>query len=271
MNTKLITNLLFCGLLLGQTLSAADIWVAPNGSDLNDGTKEHPLASVEIAVRHARELRRLSDPSIAGGIHIILKNGIYQPVDAIQLRPEDAGTAASPTWIEAAPGEKPIISGGIQISGWKKASNLAGFPKAAQGKVWVADAVLTFSNEDDGPPIFDSGLSMVERLMCLDEVDIFRVPSCAHDDYIRLRVDLHAKMFRIPVAAGPVSLVDIACEEVKKLLLIINNAIDQEEAYRYERQCCHQLLVHRVPIQYARPHLWVLPGAVGKENLLVHS
>ncbi|MDP4208633.1 MAG: right-handed parallel beta-helix repeat-containing protein [Bacteroidota bacterium] len=140
MNTKLITNLLFCGLLLGQTISAADIWVAPNGSDLNDGTKEHPLASVEIAVRHARELRRLSDPSIAGGIHIILKGGTYQPVDAIQLRPEDAGTETSPTWIEAAPGEKPILSGGIQISGWKKASNLAGFPKAAQGKIWVADA-----------------------------------------------------------------------------------------------------------------------------------
>jgi hypothetical protein len=121
-------------------VSAADIYVAPNGSDANPGTKDQPFATIATALRKARELRRLHDPSIANGIHIIIRGGVYTLYEPIFIRPEDAGTLSSPTWIEAATGEKPVISGGVRVTGWSLApKKIEGLPISAQGKVWVAD------------------------------------------------------------------------------------------------------------------------------------
>ncbi|MBN1184854.1 MAG: right-handed parallel beta-helix repeat-containing protein [Bacteroidales bacterium] len=121
-------------------LNAIDIWVSPNGNDSNSGTKEKPLKTVLMAVRKIRELRRLNDPSIKGGVHIILKGGLYQQVEPVILRPEDSGTEDSPTWIEAAPGEAPVISGGMVVAGWKLMdADLPGLPSKTKGKIWVAD------------------------------------------------------------------------------------------------------------------------------------
>ena len=123
---------------------AADIWVSPNGNDANPGTETAPMATVSAALRKARELRRLGDPSIAAGVHIILKGGEYPLVEPVFIRPEDSGTDSSPTVIEAAPGEHPILSGGLPVQGWHKASHaLPGLPKAATGQVWEADLPAT--------------------------------------------------------------------------------------------------------------------------------
>ncbi len=63
--------------------------------------------------------------------------------EPVFIRPEDAGTPASPLFIEAATGEQPVLSGGILIKGWKKvATAIPGLPVAAKGKLWVADAPL---------------------------------------------------------------------------------------------------------------------------------
>jgi hypothetical protein len=130
---------LFCCLSVTLT-HAADIYVAKNGSDKNAGTKEQPLASVAMALRKARELRRLNDPSIKEGISIKVGVGIYQLEETLFIRPEDSGTADSPTVIEGINGEA-ILSGGINIHGWKKATGIIpGLPMEAKGKVWVADA-----------------------------------------------------------------------------------------------------------------------------------
>ena len=125
---------------LSVTVYAADIYVAPNGNDANTGTKTSPKATLNAALRQARELRRLNDESIKNGIHIILSGGEYKLNEPVFIRPEDSGTAAAPTWIEAAANEQPVLSGGIDIKGWQKAiAKVAGLPAAAQGKVWVAD------------------------------------------------------------------------------------------------------------------------------------
>ena len=131
-------------LLINFPAWAADIFVATNGSDFNDGSREKPLATVAAALRKARELRRLGDLSITNGIHIIVGGGVYPLYEPLFIRPEDAGTAASPTYIEAATGEQPILSGGFQITNWKKpVTKIAGLPTVAQGKVWVADVPLS--------------------------------------------------------------------------------------------------------------------------------
>lgn len=119
----------------------AEIWVSPDGSDMNAGTKEKPLASLQLALRKVRELRRLNAPNVAKGTHIYLRNGLYALSEPIFIRPEDSGTSASPTVIEAAPNEKPVLSGGVPVTNWQKLKGtVAGLPKEAVGKVWVADA-----------------------------------------------------------------------------------------------------------------------------------
>lgn len=127
-----------------QTVCAADIWVAANGSDNNAGTREKPMATVSMALRKAREMRRLKDPTIANGIHIIVQGGLYQFDEPLFVRPEDSGTPESPTVIEAAPGAvAPVFSGGVSITGWRKTTEkIPGLPAAAQGKVWVANAPM---------------------------------------------------------------------------------------------------------------------------------
>ncbi len=131
-------------LLINYSAWGANIFVSSNGSDFNDGSKEKPFATITAALRKARELRRLSDPSITNGIHIIVSGGFYKLYEPIFIRPEDAGTITSPTFIEAAIGERPILSGGFKINNWKKSvAKIAGLPTLAQGKVWIADVPLS--------------------------------------------------------------------------------------------------------------------------------
>jgi hypothetical protein len=139
---KALRKLLFFLLTATQSASvnAADIFVSPKGADSNVGTKTSPKATLNAALRLAREMRRLNDPTVKGGIHIILSGGQYNLQESVFIRPEDSGTEQSPTWIEAATGEQPVLSGGIAVNGWKKTKpKITGLTLAAQGKVWVAD------------------------------------------------------------------------------------------------------------------------------------
>ncbi len=136
---SLLRSLLWLGVSLPAF--AAEIWVAPDGLDMQPGTREQPLASPARALRQARELRRLQDPSISDGVRIVLRGGDYALSEPVFIRPEDSGTAASPTVLAAAPGEKPVLSGGVAVAGWKKLSEApAGLPAAARGHVWIAPA-----------------------------------------------------------------------------------------------------------------------------------
>ena len=131
-------------LLLHFPARAADIFVSTTGSDLHDGSKDKPLATLAAALRKARELRRLNDASIADGIHIIIRGGTYYLQEPVVIRPEDAGSALSATYIEAAPNETPVFSGGFTIGNWKRSTvHIAGLAANARGKVWEADVPLT--------------------------------------------------------------------------------------------------------------------------------
>lgn len=137
---KKILFLIYFIVLLTFTLSAKEIWVSPAGNDQNPGTKQEPLKSIQLALRQARDLRRLNDPSVKDGIQIILETGVYQLDEPLLLRPEDSGTAESPTTIRSAEDGTPVISGGIRIQGWQKVhGSVVGLPEEAKGKVWVAD------------------------------------------------------------------------------------------------------------------------------------
>src|SRR6478672_5333773 len=116
------------------------LYVAPGGSDNNDGSKEKPFATIAMAVRKTREMRRLNDLSIKKGMEIIVGDGVYYFDEPLFIRPEDAGTTESPTTIRADAGAHPVFSGGVRITGWKKVqSRIDGLPSSAIGKIWTAD------------------------------------------------------------------------------------------------------------------------------------
>lgn len=109
-------------------LFAMEIWISPDGSDRNKGSVEYPLQTLQEALQRAREMRRVEMPGIEDGINIILKEGTYYVYEPIRLRPEDSGTAESPTTISADEGAKVTISGGMLVGGWKQS-----------GRYWIAD------------------------------------------------------------------------------------------------------------------------------------
>lgn len=141
MNTRRILALIILlNVILTGSVFAAEIWVSPKGSDQNAGTQQQPLASLVMALRKARELRRLNDASIKGGIHIKIETGTYRLTEPVFIRPEDSGTADSPTIIEGDGIGKTILSGGLNITGWSKTTTkIPGFPEEAKGKVWEAN------------------------------------------------------------------------------------------------------------------------------------
>lgn len=123
---KLFITTTLLSLSLG--LAAADIWVSPQGNDRHDGTACAPKATLNAALRQARELRRLNAVGIEGGITIYLMGGTHALYEPLFVRPEDGGTEASPTVIRSAPGQQAVLSGGVGVGPWKR-----------QGKLLVAD------------------------------------------------------------------------------------------------------------------------------------
>lgn len=125
------------------TASAGDIFVsATNGNDKASGSKEAPLKTLCQALRQAREWRRLGSSNAEGGINIIMSDGVYRLYKPLFIRPEDSGTANSPTIIRSADGERAVISGGIEVKGWRKGCDDPRLPAEVRSKVWVADAPM---------------------------------------------------------------------------------------------------------------------------------
>ena len=162
---KLLKSLLFTITLTGafftSNASPVEIWVSPNGKDSNPGTPAEPKASIHSALRQARELRRLHDPSIADGVTILVKGGTYQLDEPIFIRHEDSGTAASPTLIKNADSDLPTISGGRTVTGWRRAGRVDGLPREAQGKVWFAKAPLLSGRPFDFRQLWVNGQKAV--------------------------------------------------------------------------------------------------------------
>jgi hypothetical protein len=126
-----------------STAPQAELWISTSGSDSAEGSRQKPLASLAVAQRKARDLRRIDTFSKHAGIRIRLRGGTYFLQHPLAFRTEDSGTATSPTIIEAAPGEHPILSGGIRITNWIKAPKaIPDLPPVARGKIWMADAPI---------------------------------------------------------------------------------------------------------------------------------
>ena len=109
--------------------------VAPNGNDAWSGQLAVPNAAKTdgplATIRQARDqLRKLK---AAGGlkqpVRVQVYGGTYRVSEPVVFTAEDSGSETAPITYAAAPGQQPVISGGVAITGWKK---------EAIGPTWTA-------------------------------------------------------------------------------------------------------------------------------------
>ncbi len=125
----------------GLRLSAASLYVAPNGSDQNPGTAAKPFATLERARDELRR-RKAAGPPPRGGITVELAAGRYELTRPFTLTAQDSGTQTAPIVYRARRGATVRLSGGRLIKGWTPVVDpavLARLEPAARGHVWQAD------------------------------------------------------------------------------------------------------------------------------------
>jgi hypothetical protein len=161
-------------LLWLPAVGAVELWVSPQGSDAGSGSQSEPLATLRTALYKAREMRRLNVREVdsCGGVRIVVQDGVYWLDEPVFVRPEDSGTESSPTTVEAAQGATPVLSGGLTLGGWQRAGKVAGLPKAASGKVWVADAPTAGGRAVDFRQLWVNGKKAVRARSVSDIADM---------------------------------------------------------------------------------------------------
>lgn len=108
--------------------------VATNGNDAWSGRvaapsvsgQDGPLRTPAAALRAAR-LARQDAAQVADGITIFFRDGRHELIEPITLTPDDSGAGAEKPFVLAAfPGERPVLSGGRQLTGWKPVADQPG-------------------------------------------------------------------------------------------------------------------------------------------------
>lgn len=100
-------------------------YIGPNGNDKWSGDypdprqagSDGPFATLERArdaVRAFKQAQAYAEP-----VTVLLRGGFYSRKTPFLLYPDDSGTEAAPVTYAAFPDEYPVISGGIELSGFK--------------------------------------------------------------------------------------------------------------------------------------------------------
>jgi len=91
--------------------------VSPRGDDANPGTADRPFATL---VRARDTVRAAKASGAAGPVAVIIHEGTYRLEETLVLGREDGGTREAPVAWCAAPGERPVISGGVPVTDWTR-------------------------------------------------------------------------------------------------------------------------------------------------------
>lgn len=94
-------------------------YVAPTGQDRHPGTLEQPFQTID----KARQAVQAIKGTMSGDILVYLRGGMYPLASTLTFSAADSGTNGHHVIYQAYPGEQPIISGGLPISGWTPVGN----------------------------------------------------------------------------------------------------------------------------------------------------
>jgi len=103
-----------------------NIFVATNGNDAwsgrlaspNANATDGPLATIAAAQQRVRELCR-QQPDRKEPVIVALRGGVYFLAEPLSFAPEDSGTEQAPVIYQAYGNERPILSGGRRVAGWR--------------------------------------------------------------------------------------------------------------------------------------------------------
>ena len=110
----------------------AGIWIhlAPEGDDTNPGTAAKPMATIAAAQRSVRA-KAGREP-----VRVWLHAGTYYLPETIHFTALDSGSERCPVIYAAAPGEKPVISGGQKLTvEWQSSSNGLWLAKLGESEI----------------------------------------------------------------------------------------------------------------------------------------
>lgn len=121
----------------------ADFYIAVDGNDAWSGTlaapnllrTDGPFATVTRARDAIRQVRKNAEA--AKPCTVLVRGGTHYLAKPIVFEDQDSGTADGAIVYAAYPGEKPVLSGGRPITGWKKGDGplwTAEIPDVKQGK-----------------------------------------------------------------------------------------------------------------------------------------
>ena len=91
------------------------IHVAPGGRDDGDGSAEHPFGSLQRASAAVRAYNRDHDVTVR------IAGGIYRLDAPLRFNADDGGHNGFTVRWEGAEGARPVISGGVPVTGWQLA------------------------------------------------------------------------------------------------------------------------------------------------------
>ncbi|HXN35195.1 MAG TPA: hypothetical protein VN877_03435, partial [Opitutaceae bacterium] len=105
-------------LVLAAALAAAPggraaLWVSAAGNDANSGTEEQPVRTIG----RARDIVRTLNGNMADDITVFI-GGTHRLAQPVEFGPGDSGTNGFSVVYTAAPGDHPVLSGGIPVDGW---------------------------------------------------------------------------------------------------------------------------------------------------------
>jgi hypothetical protein len=96
-------------------VNQAVFYVSPKGNDKNAGTIHSPFATIEKARLAVAAINK----SMTGDIVVYLRGGKYTVASTINFKSEDSGTNGHSVVYTNYPNEKPVISCGTIVNGWK--------------------------------------------------------------------------------------------------------------------------------------------------------
>ena len=90
-------------------------YVSPNGSDKHPGTEKEPFATLEKAKSAVRQV----GTNARGNIVVYFRGGIYKIDKPVNFDHFDSGPDGYRVIYTNYPGERPVFSGGLTITGWQ--------------------------------------------------------------------------------------------------------------------------------------------------------
>ncbi|MBM4092369.1 MAG: right-handed parallel beta-helix repeat-containing protein, partial [Planctomycetes bacterium] len=133
---KIVVALVLSLLAAAFSLAGTDFHVAADGDDGNPGTPDRPFATLARA-RDAVRAQKAAGPGRDFVVEV--RGGTYRLRETVVFGLADSAPDGHTITFAARPGETPVFTAGVPITGWRKVeSPPAEMPAKARGKVWWA-------------------------------------------------------------------------------------------------------------------------------------